>query len=111
MNILDHLYVIANTFNICVVFLARSQSTTVLPLVSDMDGPSRTIFVGLIEELQHFIQLVDGCPLPPLHVQWEYHRVMRVSGWAAPYRDRMADWVTRYSEMYPPQRHFNVSLV
>ncbi|KAI5681640.1 hypothetical protein M9H77_02868 [Catharanthus roseus] len=82
MNTPDHLYVIANTFNPCVVFLARSQSTTVLPLVSNMDGPSGTIFVGLIEELQHFIQLhlVDGCPLPPLHVQWEYHRDMRVSG-------------------------------
>ncbi|KAI5669327.1 hypothetical protein M9H77_19180 [Catharanthus roseus] len=72
MNTPDHLYVIANTFNLCVVFLVRSQSTTVLPLVSNMDGPSRTIFVGLIEELQHFIQLqlVDGCPLPPLHIQW-----------------------------------------
>ncbi|KAI5673292.1 hypothetical protein M9H77_13656 [Catharanthus roseus] len=71
MNTPDPLYVIANTFNLCFVFLARSQSTTVLPLVSNMDGPSGMIFVGLIEELQHFIQLqlVDGCPLPPLHVQ------------------------------------------
>ncbi|KAI5648061.1 hypothetical protein M9H77_34066 [Catharanthus roseus] len=50
-NTPDHLYVIANTFNLCV------------------------------------LQLVDGCPLPPLHVQWEYHRDMRVSGWAAPYRN------------------------
>ncbi|KAI5669023.1 hypothetical protein M9H77_18876 [Catharanthus roseus] len=80
MNTPDHLYVIANTFNLYVVFLAWSQSTTVLPL----------------------LQLVDGCPLPPLHVQWEYHRDMRVSGWATPYRNRMADWVVRYSEMYPP---------
>ncbi|KAI5681497.1 hypothetical protein M9H77_02725 [Catharanthus roseus] len=62
MNIPDHLYVIANTFNLCVVFLARSQSTTVLPLVSNMDGPSGTIFVGLIEELQHFIQMDALCP-------------------------------------------------
>ncbi|KAI5669376.1 hypothetical protein M9H77_19229 [Catharanthus roseus] len=53
-----------------------------------------------------YLHLVDGCPLPPLHVEWEYHRDMRVSGWAAPYRNRMTDWVTRYSEMYPPQRHF-----
>ncbi|KAI5661225.1 hypothetical protein M9H77_20548 [Catharanthus roseus] len=76
MNTPDHLY-----------------STTVLPLVSNMDGPSETIFIGLIEELQHFIhlQLADGCPFPPLHVQWEYHRDMRVSGWAARYRNRMAD--------------------
>ncbi|KAI5659039.1 hypothetical protein M9H77_27832 [Catharanthus roseus] len=57
-------------------------------------------------DLRHRMYLVDGCPLPPLHVQWEYHRDMRVSGWVAPYRNRMADWVTRYSEMYPPQRHF-----
>ncbi|KAI5683481.1 hypothetical protein M9H77_04709 [Catharanthus roseus] len=74
MNTSDHLYVIANTFNICVTDILLS--------------------------------LVNGCPLPPLHVQWEYHQDMRVNGWAAPYRNWMADWVTRYSEMYPPQRHF-----
>ncbi|KAI5652716.1 hypothetical protein M9H77_29903 [Catharanthus roseus] len=38
MNTPDHLFVIANTFNLCVVFLARLESTTVLPLVSNMDG-------------------------------------------------------------------------
>ncbi|KAI5658789.1 hypothetical protein M9H77_27582 [Catharanthus roseus] len=54
MDTPDHLYVIANTFNLCVVFLARSKSTTILPL------------------------LVDGCPLSSLQVQWEYHRDMRV---------------------------------
>ncbi|KAI5671442.1 hypothetical protein M9H77_11806 [Catharanthus roseus] len=57
IDIPDHLYVIANTFNLCIVFLTRSESTTVLPLVSNMNGPSGTIFMGLIEELQHFIQL------------------------------------------------------
>ncbi|KAI5682029.1 hypothetical protein M9H77_03257 [Catharanthus roseus] len=91
MDTPDHLYIIANTFNLCIVFLARSKSTIVLPLVSNMDGSAGTIFIELIEELQHFIQLVDGCPLPPLPVQWEYHRDIRVSGWAAPYRNRMAD--------------------
>ncbi|KAI5661374.1 hypothetical protein M9H77_20697 [Catharanthus roseus] len=101
-----HLYVIANTFNLCVIFLARSESTTVLPLVSNMDGTVGTIFIRLIEELQHFIQLqlVDGCPLPPIIGAMGLS--LRVSGWAAPYRNRMADWVTRYREMYPPQRHF-----
>ncbi|KAI5677080.1 hypothetical protein M9H77_08030 [Catharanthus roseus] len=108
MDIPDHLYVIANTFNLCVVFLARSESTTVLPLVSNIYGTAGTIFIGPIEELQHFIQLqlVDECSLPPLQVQRDYHRDIRVSGWAAPYRNRMADWVTRYRKMYPPQRHF-----
>ncbi|KAI5648943.1 hypothetical protein M9H77_34948 [Catharanthus roseus] len=43
INTPDHLYVITNTFNLCV--------------------------------------LIDGCPLPPLHVQWEYHRDKRFSGW------------------------------
>ncbi|KAI5659481.1 hypothetical protein M9H77_28274 [Catharanthus roseus] len=108
MNTPVHLYVIANIFNLCVVFLAWSQSTIVLPLVSNMDGPSGMIFVGLIEKLQHFIQLqlINGCPLPPLHVQWEYYRDMRISGWTAPYRNRMADWVVKYNEMYPPHIHF-----
>ncbi|KAI5683510.1 hypothetical protein M9H77_04738 [Catharanthus roseus] len=83
MDTHDYLYVIANTFNLCVVFLARSESTIVLPLVSNMDGPAETISIGLIEELQHFIQLqlVDGCPLLPLQVQLDYHRDIRVSGW------------------------------
>ncbi|KAI5671795.1 hypothetical protein M9H77_12159 [Catharanthus roseus] len=57
MDTPDHFYVIANTFNLCIVLLARSESTTVLPLVSNMDGPAETIFIGLIEELQHFIQI------------------------------------------------------
>ncbi|KAI5666324.1 hypothetical protein M9H77_16177 [Catharanthus roseus] len=113
MDTPDHLYVISNTFNLCIVFFARSESTTVLPHVSNMDGIAGTIYIGLIEELQHFIQidillslqLVDGCSLPPLQVQWDYHRDIRVSGWAAPYHNRMADWVTRYREMYPPQRY------
>ncbi|KAI5671718.1 hypothetical protein M9H77_12082 [Catharanthus roseus] len=43
MDTPDHLYVIANTFNLCV------------------------------------LQLVDRCLLPPLQVQWEYHRDMQVS--------------------------------
>ncbi|KAI5656628.1 hypothetical protein M9H77_25421 [Catharanthus roseus] len=49
-----------------------------------------------------YLQLINGCPLPPLHVQWEYHRDMRVSGWAIPYRNRMADWIAKYNEMYLP---------
>ncbi|KAI5676337.1 hypothetical protein M9H77_07287 [Catharanthus roseus] len=60
MDTPDYLYVIANTFNLCVVFLAQSESTTVVPLVSNMDGTARTIFIGLIEELQHFIQELAG---------------------------------------------------
>ncbi|KAI5678224.1 hypothetical protein M9H77_09174 [Catharanthus roseus] len=93
MDTPDHFYIIANTFNLCVVFLAWSESTTVLPLVSNMDGTAGTIFIELIEELQYFIQLqlVDGCPLPPLQVQRDYHRDIRVCGWAAPYCNRMAD--------------------
>ncbi|KAI5668556.1 hypothetical protein M9H77_18409 [Catharanthus roseus] len=50
-----HLYVITNTFNLYVVFLVRLGSSTVLPLVSNMDGNARTIFIGFIEEQQHFI--------------------------------------------------------
>ncbi|KAI5656511.1 hypothetical protein M9H77_25304 [Catharanthus roseus] len=62
MDTPDHVYVIANTFNLCVVFLAWLELTTVLPLVSNMDGPAGTVFIGLIEELQHFIQMDAICP-------------------------------------------------
>ncbi|KAI5671635.1 hypothetical protein M9H77_11999 [Catharanthus roseus] len=46
-------------------------STTVLPLVSNMDGSAVTLVNGFIEEQQHFIQLYlqDGFPLPLLQVQ------------------------------------------
>ncbi|KAI5648842.1 hypothetical protein M9H77_34847 [Catharanthus roseus] len=58
MDTPDHLYVIANTFNLCVVFLARLGSTTILPLASNTDGSAGTL-----------LHLRDGCPLPPLQVQ------------------------------------------
>ncbi|KAI5668526.1 hypothetical protein M9H77_18379 [Catharanthus roseus] len=57
MDALDHLYVIANAFNLCVVFLAWLGSTTILPLVSNMDGNAGTIFIRFIEEPQHFIHV------------------------------------------------------
>ncbi|KAI5652625.1 hypothetical protein M9H77_29812 [Catharanthus roseus] len=62
----------------------------------------------MIFDLRHHmrLQLVDGCPLLPLPVEWEYHRDMQVNGWATPYRNRMANWVARYNEMYPAHRHF-----
>ncbi|KAI5650760.1 hypothetical protein M9H77_36765 [Catharanthus roseus] len=52
MDTPDHLYVIANTFNFCVVLIAQLGSTTAFPLYSNMD-----------------LQLRDGCPLPPMQVQ------------------------------------------
>ncbi|KAI5666644.1 hypothetical protein M9H77_16497 [Catharanthus roseus] len=43
-----------------------------------------------------------------MKVQWQYHRDVRVSGWADPYHNRIVDWVTRYHEMYPLQSHWHV---
>ncbi|KAI5661284.1 hypothetical protein M9H77_20607 [Catharanthus roseus] len=92
----------------------RSSGRSSLSTVVSFDSPPvpfpfKNAFPGFMYQfIQNWKNVVedDECLLPPLHVQWEYHRDMRVSGWAAPYRNRMADWVTRYSEMYPPQRHF-----
>ncbi|KAI5666694.1 hypothetical protein M9H77_16547 [Catharanthus roseus] len=67
LEIPDHLYVIANTFNFCVVLIAGLGST--------------------------ILQLQDGCSLPPLNVQWEFHRDIQLSGWEEPYSVRIADWV------------------
>ncbi|KAI5677910.1 hypothetical protein M9H77_08860 [Catharanthus roseus] len=33
----------------------------------------------------HAVTYADGCPLPPMHVQWQYHRDVGVSGWADHY--------------------------
>ncbi|KAI5652552.1 hypothetical protein M9H77_29739 [Catharanthus roseus] len=52
----DYLYVIASTFNLCVILIARFGSTTVLPLYSNMDCTARMIFIGFIAEQEHFIQ-------------------------------------------------------
>ncbi|KAI5658650.1 hypothetical protein M9H77_27443 [Catharanthus roseus] len=71
MDTPDHLYVIANTFNFCVVLIARLGSITILPFYSNIDCTAGTLFIGFISEQEHFIQLQlrDGCPLPPMQVQ------------------------------------------
>ncbi|KAI5682555.1 hypothetical protein M9H77_03783 [Catharanthus roseus] len=84
----NSLYVIANTFNLCVVLIARFGSTTVLLLYSYLD---RTAVTN-----------TRWIPIALLHVQWKYHRSDRVSGWAEAYSDRIADWNTRYARAYPP---------
>ncbi|KAI5673389.1 hypothetical protein M9H77_13753 [Catharanthus roseus] len=89
----DHFYVIANTFNFCVVLIARLGSTTVLPLYSNMDCTTGTLCIGFISDQQHFIQLQmrDGSLSHPMHVQWQYHRDVGVSGWAYHYYERIAE--------------------
>ncbi|KAI5658461.1 hypothetical protein M9H77_27254 [Catharanthus roseus] len=96
MDTPDHLYVIANTFNFCVVLIARLGSTPVLPLYSDMDCTAGTQFNGFISEQDHFIQ--------------QYHQDVQVGGWAEPYHNRIVDWITRYREMYPAQSHAHVAI-
>ncbi|KAI5659719.1 hypothetical protein M9H77_28512 [Catharanthus roseus] len=103
----DFLYVIASAFNLCVVLIAQLGSTTVLPLYSYSDCPGGTLVIGLLTEQQHFIQFYchlhfspcltqlqmhDECLIPPLHVQWIYHRSKRVSNWADSYYEKIADW-------------------
>ncbi|KAI5649554.1 hypothetical protein M9H77_35559 [Catharanthus roseus] len=87
LETLDSLYVIANAFNLCVILIARVGSTTVLPLYSYSNHPKGTLVIGLLTEQQHFIQLqmYDGYPIPPLHMQWVYRRGDRVSSWADAY--------------------------
>ncbi|KAI5662764.1 hypothetical protein M9H77_22087 [Catharanthus roseus] len=38
------------------------------------------------------LQLRDGCPLPLMQVQWQYHRDIRVTDWTEPYHNRTRDW-------------------
>ncbi|KAI5681560.1 hypothetical protein M9H77_02788 [Catharanthus roseus] len=51
----------------------------------------------------------DGCLLPPLHVQWQYHRDIQVSGWAETYSERIAYWNTRYRAEVPPRDPIHVN--
>ncbi|KAI5667699.1 hypothetical protein M9H77_17552 [Catharanthus roseus] len=37
------------------------------------------------------LEMHDGYPIPPLHVQWIHHHSDRVSNWADAYYDRIAD--------------------
>ncbi|KAI5662901.1 hypothetical protein M9H77_22224 [Catharanthus roseus] len=48
-----------------------------------------------------WLHMRDGCPLPPMHVQWQYHQDVGVSGWADHYYDRIAEWVRRSRTEYP----------
>ncbi|KAI5680715.1 hypothetical protein M9H77_01942 [Catharanthus roseus] len=66
--------------------------------------------IGLWHTLCSEMNINDGCPLPPLHVQWQYHCNDRVSGWLEPYFDRIADWNTRYARAYPPGDPIHVNL-
>ncbi|KAI5672248.1 hypothetical protein M9H77_12612 [Catharanthus roseus] len=56
------------------------------------------------------LQMQDGCPLPPLHVQWQYHYSEQVSGWPEPYFDRIADCNTRYARAYSPGDLIHVNI-
>ncbi|KAI5654273.1 hypothetical protein M9H77_31460 [Catharanthus roseus] len=60
MDTPDHLYVIANTFNFCVVLIAWLGSTTVLPLYLNMDCTAGTLFIEFISEQEHFIQMYES---------------------------------------------------
>ncbi|KAI5678013.1 hypothetical protein M9H77_08963 [Catharanthus roseus] len=52
----DHLYIIANAFNFCVVLIARLGLTTVLPLYSNMNCTVGMLCIGFISDQQYFIQ-------------------------------------------------------
>ncbi|KAI5677619.1 hypothetical protein M9H77_08569 [Catharanthus roseus] len=65
-------------------------STTLLLLYSNSTSPA-----GIL--------CIDGYPLTPLHVQWQYHRDIQVSGWPEPYYERIADWVRRHRAEVPPR--------
>ncbi|KAI5649637.1 hypothetical protein M9H77_35642 [Catharanthus roseus] len=82
LEIPDHLYVIVNTFNFCVVLIAGLGSTTTLPLYSNSNSPSGTL-----------LQLWDRCPLPPFNLQWEFHRDIQLRSLEEPYSVRIANWV------------------
>ncbi|KAI5650228.1 hypothetical protein M9H77_36233 [Catharanthus roseus] len=71
MDTHDHLYVIANTFNLCVVLIARFGSTTVLPLYSNMDSTAGILFIEFIAEQEHFIYLLlYSCEMDALCLQY-----------------------------------------
>ncbi|KAI5678550.1 hypothetical protein M9H77_09500 [Catharanthus roseus] len=78
-------------------------STIILPLYSNMNCTAGMLCIGLISDQQHFMQLQmrDGCPLPPMQVQWQYHRDVSVSGWANLYYAQFVEWVRISRTEYP----------
>ncbi|KAI5662358.1 hypothetical protein M9H77_21681 [Catharanthus roseus] len=61
MDTPDHLYVIPNTSNLCVVLIARFRLTIVLPLYSNMDCTAGMLFIGFIVEQEHFMHMDALC--------------------------------------------------
>ncbi|KAI5648162.1 hypothetical protein M9H77_34167 [Catharanthus roseus] len=56
----DNRYIIANTFNLYVVLIARFGSTIVLPLYSNMDCTTIILFIRFIAKQEHFIYELCG---------------------------------------------------
>ncbi|KAI5649440.1 hypothetical protein M9H77_35445 [Catharanthus roseus] len=52
----DSLYIIAYTFNLCVILIAQLGFMIVLPLYSYSNRPEGTLVIGLMTEQRHFIQ-------------------------------------------------------
>ncbi|KAI5654561.1 hypothetical protein M9H77_31748 [Catharanthus roseus] len=65
----------ANTFKFCVVFIARSGSTTVLPLYSNMNCTAGMLCIGFISDQQHFIQVSGDQQERESHEQYSLNSV------------------------------------
>ncbi|KAI5680886.1 hypothetical protein M9H77_02113 [Catharanthus roseus] len=53
--------------------------------------------------LSYVLHLWDGCPLPHLNVQWEFHCDIQLSGWEEPYSLRVSDWVRQQHPLVLPR--------
>ncbi|KAI5676099.1 hypothetical protein M9H77_07049 [Catharanthus roseus] len=75
------------------------RSTAVLPLYSNMDGTAGTLCIGFIWDQQHFIQMPVTSQAGLMAISSD----VRVSRWAEPYYERIAEWVRRSYTEYPTQ--------
>lgn len=55
MDIPDSLFVVASTFNLCVVLLAKRGSTTILPFYSEKNRTDKRVVIRHFLDLEHYI--------------------------------------------------------
>ncbi|KAI5672215.1 hypothetical protein M9H77_12579 [Catharanthus roseus] len=58
MDVPDHLIIAANSFNLCIILIARRDSSMILPFYSTLNHVQDTIIIRHLADLEHFIAVI-----------------------------------------------------
>lgn len=107
MQVMDDLFPICTMYNAAIFFFQYGanrgvslQCATALPLraYGGAQGPTREMAIlHLGNDFLHYVKLDlrDGCPVPPIALQWIRNHEASVRGWDRLYAHRMQLWESR----------------